>query len=364
MLLAAGCLAASASTESAMDLEDQARDRADEMLDDPRLIGLWGVETPKHAESNTSELRVNLDDNPGDGNAAGWAYRFVGTERTGIVVVADELGVVAEFWTDRDEGDLFGSGDSSGEARPEALTWEVDSGEAADILADNETWPEMTDAHGVSWELEGEGNETIWNVEAEEVTFGEEAGEDYHAVVDAQSGEILRVAPDEEFFPGPGSDAERPEREAPAHEGGCNSEEESGQLTPLGDVSTDEVDLEEHGYLTFTVSYQGAGPLDYAILDEDGETVFEDGTTMAGQGTIDNSLDGVEEGEYTLATSTSSGSANVDLRLTAVWGSGAQECDFGFGPGSPTASEGPTSDEPGPPAWVYVGRTLGVPQLG
>lgn len=351
VLVLAGCIGAAASTQSAGNLDDTARDRADEELDDPQLIGLWGVETPAEVVENGTELRIELDDNPGDGQAAGWAYRFLGEERSGIVVVADTVGVVAEYWEPIDEDDRM---DDPSQL---ALDWDVDSEEAAETLQANDTWPTMTDAHALEWDLEREDNRTVWNVEATQVSFEGEDTE-HHARVDAQTGQILDVREDAGWLgPGVGTSEEREAQRAPS-EGGCNTEESSGEVTPLNDVSTEPAELPAYGSLALTASYQGAGPLDVEVLDESGDTVFEEDFTMAGSGTFDETLDAVEPGEYSLAASTGSGSAQVSLTLRAVWGGGFQDCEGWEGEGSQAGAPSPAL-----PAWIHADRSLGVNAL-
>jgi hypothetical protein len=349
-LVTAGCLAAAtASTESAESLQDQARDRADERLDDPELIGLWGIETPREVEEDNSSLRIYLDDEPGDGEAASWAYRFVGEERTAIIVVADTIGIVAEYVTPIDE-------DADPEDIPDELTWDVDSQEAADALAANESWPEMTDAHGLEWTLEHDDNTTVWGVEATNGTGAVMGvGDEVEAIVDAESGEVLEVERDNQDYD-PDYDNEPPESNRTRPERGCDANQNSGQITPANDLEAGPVDLEQRGTVAVTVSYEGAGPLDVAIVDEGGDEVYEDSTTMTGTGTYDAEIDGLPADDYELVTSTSSGSANVDLQIRAYWGGGGQECPEPFAPGpSSSASVGP--------GFAQVDRTLSVDRL-
>lgn len=342
-----GCLMASAQTESAMSLEEDARDRADEKLQDPDLVGLWGIETPYEVTSNESELKVYLDETPGDGEAASWAYAFLGQERGGIVVVADEIGVVAEYWEDIDVEE---------EDRPESLAWQLDSEAAAALLAENDSWPAMTDAHALSWELEHEDNTTVWDVHTQEISFDEET-RSYHAVVDAETAEILAIDEGSTSSETPPGGVEE-DTESASYERGCNQQDASGTVTPVDDVATDPVDLEHPGMLALTVSYNGAGPLEIEVLDDDGQTVFEDSTTMVGSGSYDETIQGVGEGEYTLTASTGSGSGTASSEITAVWGGGFDQCEQTYGP---TSEAGPDTEIP---AWTHVDRGLGVPTLG
>lgn len=351
VLVLSGCLMASGQTESAMALEDEARDRAEDELDDPELVGLWGIETPREVTSNDSELRIYLDEDPGDGQATSWAYAFLGEERGGIVVVADEIGVLAEYWEDADLEDE--------DDRPPSLSWQVDSEDVASTLAANETWPEMTDAHALSWELEHEDNVTQWEVHTQEVSFDEET-RSYTAHVDAESGELLDIR---SGSTGHAEPVEPVDEDAGSsdYERGCNQESASAALTPGDEVTTDEVELEAPGTLALSVSYTGAGPLDVEVHDEEGEAVFEDSTTMVGSSSYDRTIEGASEGEYTLTASTGSGSATVDAQLTAVWGGGFDQCEQPYGPTSQDTSE----DTSGPsiPAWVHADRALGVHAL-
>lgn len=351
MLLFAGCLAASAQTESAMTLKDQAQDRADEKFDNPRLIGLWGVETPRHVESNDSELRVHLDDEPGDGNAAGWAFMYLGEQRMGIIVVADQIGVVAEYYEDIEDVD-----DNESQERPQALSWQVDSPEAAEILKANETWPTMTDAHAVSWELERDDNRTIWDVGASEVNLSG-PDTDYNALVDAETGEILEVEKEEPYSFGPsmGTESEAEPPQGSEEYGGCNEAQGSGQVTPLSSVETDPASLPEEGRVHVSVSYSGAGSLDLALQEsESDETVWDDSVTMAGGDTYDVMVEDLDSGDYSLEASTGAGSGNVALEIQAMWGSGGQcQWDMDYGPGTPGSVSG----------WIHTDRTLGVDQL-
>lgn len=350
VLVLSGCLMASGQTESAMGLEDEARDRAEEKLENPELVGLWGVETPREVTSNESELRIYLDEQPGDGEATSWAYAFLGEKRGGIVVVADEIGVLGEYWEDTDLED---------DDRPPGLSWQVDSGEVASILAANETWPEMTDAHALSWELEHEDNATQWRVHTEEISFDEETRA-YTAHVDAETGELLDVRSGSTGTTGTVEPVEE-DVESSDYERGCDQESASAALTPGDEVTTDEVELEAHGTLALSVSYTGAGPLDVQVHDEDGEPVFEDSTTMVGSNSYDRTIEGASEGEYTLTAGTGSGSASVDAQLTAVWGGGFDQCEQPYGPTSEDTSQ--DTSQPSIPAWVHADRGLGVHAL-
>lgn len=346
LLVFAGCLTAAAQTDSAMSLEEEARDRAEEKLEDPQLVGLWGIETPREVVSEDAELRVYLDDEPGDGKAAGWAYRFIGQERTGIVVVADQVGLVAEYWEDM--------GDSAPEERPPGLAWEIDSEEAADILAGNESWPQMTPSHAVSWDLQGAGNETVWTIEATEVNVSGHS-EDVHAHVDAETGEILAIEHDAGALPmTPAATASTTSATA-AGNGGCNQASNSGRVLPTQDVSAD-VELPEPGRIQLAVSYSAAGPIDLELANEE-ETVWEDSVMAVGGGLSQESIHDLEEGDYTLTASSTTAAGNVQLDLTALWGNGghcsqASEyyADNGFGESVPD--------------WVTTDVTMGVAHLG
>lgn len=344
LVVTAGCLAASAQTESAMSLEETARDRADDELEDPRLVGLWGVETPEEVTGENSTLRVHLDDDPGDGNAAGWAFRFVGQQRTAIVVVGDEVGVIAEFYTDLDEDD----------DPPETLTWEVDSEEAADTLKANETWPEMTPAHALSWGLEHDDNRTVWDVEAREVNL---SGHDveHHALVDAETGEILEIREEDEGFyvaPDTSGGDERPSQA----KGGCDRDADSGQVSPTDELEA-QAELAEPGRIAVSFNYGGAGPIDLTLSHE-GDTVWEETITAAGGDNYEHTIDDLPAGDYTLTASTDAGAVSGTLEIAAQWGhGGACAGSYDYGPTGDASADAL-------PAWVQADRTLGVATLG
>jgi hypothetical protein len=333
-MVTAGCLMASAQTESAMSLEDTARETAEETLEDPRLIGLWGVETPKEVTGEDQTLRIHLDDEPGDGNAAGWAFRFAGEEQTGIIVVGDEVGVVAELYETYD-------GDDRADER-ETLGWEVDSEEAAETLRANASWPTMTDAHALAWELEREDDRTVWSVEAREVnTSGPD--EDYTGVVDAETGEIVAIDEDEaRVYAAEPAEAER---------GGCERDRDSGQVTPQEKLETSTL-LAEEGQASVSFDYSGAGPVELTLY-QDRETVWQEEITAAGSDTYEATIEDAEQGIYTLEATTDAGSVSGNLELVTAWGDGGPCEDARGGHGG----QGPVDDTP---SWVHTDRTLGV----
>lgn len=312
LLLLSGCIAASGNTESAENLASTATDRSEERLQAGALVAAWAVEPPRHVEGDGNRLDIYLDDEPGDGDAPGWAFAYVNATEGGIVVVGDAVGVIAEFWHTFE-------GDEAEEVREEAPAiegWTVDSREAAQILADDDRWPEIGDSWGVAWQLKQGERGPIWHVEASNVTF-EGGGEEVEAVVSASNGTILGIERVRER-PVPGG------VEGPDASGGCVVADADGRVTTVTDIEA-EFELPHDGRLRLQVDYGGAGPLDLRLLEDGEDEVWSETVTAAGGGTIDAHLQGLEAEDYVVEASTPAGVIDVSIHAIAAWGSGCSE---------------------------------------
>lgn len=321
MLITAGCLAVSASTESAESLEETAAERSQERVADGQLVALWGAEPPRHVEGENDRLDIYIDDGSGDGQAPAWAYAYLGADRGGIVVVGDEIGVIGEYWHTFEANET----DAWLDEIPRVENWTVDSTEAAQILADDDRWPEITESWAVSWMLHGTPNGAVWEVEATNVTFDGE-GVDIEAAVSATNGTILAIDEDVDydgFDDGPDTDETAP--------GGCSQGTAAGRVTPVETVET-EVELPEDGRLMLRVSYSGSGPLELAVLEDGDEEVWSDSVLAVGGGTVQTEIP-LEEEDYVVEASTDAGVHTVSLHATAAWGSA--DCGSSSGSGYP-----------------------------
>lgn len=349
LLVFAGCLSAAAHTESAGSLESTAADRTDERTDNAGLVALWGVEPPRHIENEQDTVDIYLDETPGDGEAAGWSYAYIGEERGGIVVVGDGIGVIAEAWHTFE-------GNESQEVKEELSPidgWEVDSQEAAEILAEDDRWPEITDSWAVFWRLMGTPQGPVWHIEAANITldgFGQEA----EAVMSAANGTILEIDHHEE-----GDVMAEPATGPRTSEAGCTEQEASGQVTPLSDV-TSEFELEEDGHLQLEASYSGAGPVDFRLLEDGDEEVWSESevaSSTSGNRAV-YEIPHLEDGDYVLEATTDAGAVTVQMYAQAGWGGGCGNADH-----EASSAAGTTHGQPVPfqtTPWTPVDPTMGL----
>lgn len=298
VLLTAGCLGTT-STDTSDDHQDTARDAASAFMETPRLVGVWGVEPPSHARDNHSILVTHLDDGPGDGEAPGWGYRFVGPNSEGVVLVSSDVGVIAEYYEQRDVGD---------ETQPPIRNASVTSEEVAETLREHEDWPAMDENTTVLWNLaqDDEEDRPVWTVDAAKgpsIFFDERT----RAVVDASTGEVLEVedVQDGEVGPGPGG-------------GGCNRQSSSGQVTPMQDLSV-EAELGGRGEVTVETEATGVGPLNVTLTGPNG-TVWSETYDVQGPENDARSTEDLPPGTYEATASTDEGALDIELEIAAQWG--------------------------------------------
>lgn len=307
MVLTSGCIFAGAATQPAEDLQDDAEDAVEQHATDANLVEVWGVEPPTKVEHEDARLLIHLDEEPGDGNAPGWGFLFVGEGRSSAILTASGLGVLAEYSEDTEDWH---------EERTPLADWSVTSTEAASILQGNETWPEMQDDTMVVWRLtmqqidEGEDLKPVWMAAvAPIVPDSTEA----HALVDANTGEIIAVGTSEDEYHAP------TQPPADVMEGGCDAESDSGQITPISELEAT-IEMEERGSLRIDASAFGSGQLELTVT-EDGEEVYAwDKTALVGGTQFSDQLGSVDEGTYEATLSTPAGTFDGDLHLTGQWG--------------------------------------------
>lgn len=318
ILIVAGCLSAAASTESAESLESTAADRQEDRTENGELVALWGVEPPRHVEDEQVTVDIYLDEETFDGQTPGWAYAYLGDDKAGIVVVGDTIGVLGEAW-------YTFEGDESQEAEEEITPidgWEIDSEEAAEILAGDDRWPEMTASWATSWQLMQHEEGPVWRVEATNVTT-HGFGSSISATVSASNGTILSMHEDEHDGFEPEFDDEDPD-DAP-REGSCSATQSSGTVTPVNDV-TAEIELEDEGRIEIEVATRGAGPLDLAVLEDGEEEVWSDARLVTGPGGITAVVRDLPEGDYVVEAATDAGAIDVTIDARGAW-TGQGHCE-------------------------------------
>lgn len=180
----AGCLAGLDSITAKDGLAD-ARDAAEAFAGGTAVLtGVFSLEpfSEFYDEDDDVEVRIHLDETPGDGKAPGWIYEFaVGTDLV-VIGYSSGLGVLFEA---RD-GNVF---DEDGGDVDAITGWNTDSDDAAAALNAHEDWPENTDATSVFWTLQQADECPIWmaehiDLDSEEFTYG---------TVDGCTGEVLAV---------------------------------------------------------------------------------------------------------------------------------------------------------------------------
>lgn len=299
LVVAAGCLG-SPSTDTEEGQQDEAVDAASEHLDDPTLVGAWGVEPPIDARENDSRVMTHLDETPGDGRAPGWGYRFVDGDQQALVLVASDLGVIAEAYAPLEQ-----------EQRDEVASVEpatVTSEQAAEALRANASWPTMDENTTTLWVLEhdDERGGVVWSVRAEKgipTLFGDGV----HAFVDARSGEVLEVERVEGGFGSGGPSG-----------GGCESESSSGRVTPATDVSAD-ADLGGTGTVTVDVEADGAGTLNVTLAGPNG-TVWSQTRQIQAMDSFQREAEDLPPGTYEATATTPQGVFDVSVQIVAQWG--------------------------------------------
>jgi hypothetical protein len=164
--------------------------------DEPLLMGVGSIEPFKRYYDVEEDLEINTyaDSQQGDGKIPAWAYVFcVGDDRV-IVLQAAGIGVLADI---RDGGECDMEGSDFDLADFAISGWDIDSDEAADILADHPDWPEPTEDSMQFWFLEKmpqldpdaeEEGYPVWQVEYE----SEERS--VSAAINANTGEVIEIS--------------------------------------------------------------------------------------------------------------------------------------------------------------------------
>ncbi len=292
-----GCIAG-VGTMTAFDGINTATNHVQDLLDtdlEPTLIGITSVEPFSLLEDESDNVTVNVyaDSVQGDGRVPGWIYEFCIDDAYVAVVMASGIGVLADV---RDGGDC----DADDEARLALTNYEIDSDEAAEILAANETWPEAQSDSGTFWMLAQEPPDNdefepgaYWIVETGNMTtWGE-------AAINAQTGEIAYVESGEyREWVDEGVIASTSDESCFgwSSSGGYSS----GLLTPVSSraatfsvvgVGTASYELTTSNQLTTVV---------FEFLDEDGEVLYEEviDDGLLGGDTISGTFEDLEPGDY------------------------------------------------------------------
>lgn len=206
-LALAGCVGPFDDGITAMDVREDANEEASEWNENATLVGVFGLEVSQRLfdmatreaeeESDIHNVTYRADESRGDGKTAAWVYEYVAANGTYTVVLADN-GTVLHEEVDEDEPDE--------NFTAEAIEgWEVDSDEAADIVAENnDTWERAEDANITFYALEKDEDESdpTWAL-----GFQAEGGT-YIFAVNATTGEYLGAFTFEgpSFDPGFGGD--------------------------------------------------------------------------------------------------------------------------------------------------------------
>ncbi len=326
LVVVSGCIFAGAATQPAEDLQSNAENAVASHVDDPDLVEVWGVEPPLEVKEDDKHLILHLNEEPGDGNAPGWGFLFIGEERSSAILTASGIGVLAEYSQDTRHGD---------EEMTPLEPWSVSSDEAATMLQNNETWPPMANDALVVWRLsmlpvdESEDPTPVWMVHANALESGEKA----QALVDANTGEIITIETSQTSY-GPSAPSSPPEGQG----GGCDVDSDTGQVTPINDLSST-VSVEDAGDLHVSASGFGAGEFVVTLEDQDGERILEWSDTFVGNNGVENTV-GVPEGTYEATVSTPAGSFSGDLFLAAQWGDAACPSEVQYGPELASSIEG------------------------
>jgi hypothetical protein len=312
--LSAGCLGAGGQTMTAREGLEDAKSAAEAWADgeDLELLGVVAIEPFKHIRYESddgdyeAEYVTHLDGNPGDGRAPGWAYGFYTGERCVSIVLAAGLGVLAEGYETCDE-DM--------DPMPD---WSVDSDEVAQILADEEDWPDLGEDGTYFWALYGDEGDALWVVGGS----GED-GETAFASVDADSGEVLEIVHEAEGDIDAIFDAEA-EAQAQAEvepRGGSDQDSDSREAMTIGDELVVEVDLGGMGRIDADVSANLiVNGMTLTVEGPYGEVAEDEiGGTLVGISQQGRSYSDLPAGHYTV-TLTAGGSAVLPtLDAYAEW---------------------------------------------
>ncbi|MDX1610934.1 MAG: hypothetical protein R3185_01110 [Candidatus Thermoplasmatota archaeon] len=355
-LLTAGCVAGLGELAGAEQGLEQATEIAEDRLEAPTLVEVWGAEPPHRLAGEGHDIVIHADDRPGDGRAPGWSYTFLSPEAELTVVIVPGLGVLAEVQENRTV--------EAEEIAQRALgNWTVDAPEAAEALSAHEDWPGVQDDLSVLWTLTSENGTAIWMVIAHEgEPFVGEAV--VQAAVDARTGEVLFIERGPSWSnwgqdAGYAYDGSYNETYYGGAHGGCEQDDDRGPITPADGLQA-EVRMPAPGELHITAELEGPSTGSVLVtLARDGmdiwtEVVEGDGLTSGA--TLEGTVEDQPAGTYTL-TATAGDATTVMrgvLELEARWGApiGA-DVDTDWGPPSPTNAL------PAPPAWLL--STLSEP---
>lgn len=297
-----GCIAG-VGTMSAQSGLDQAIDHAEGLLDEgvaPVLVGVASIEPFQHylEQDGDDEYEINTyaDATQGDGKIPGWAYAFCVGDDVVVVFLAAGLGPLADYRETRecDEDDVQ---DYAIEG------WEVDSDEAADILAERDDWPEPREDTVTLWTLaqmpDGEGStQPFWAVETE--TLG---GDDYaYALVNANTGEVVAIGDD---YPDFGGDIYFAQTSGSCAIGSGSASSSTGLVPMVGNEVILNIDLPAEGDISFYVeTARQLGDVTVTVEGPDG-AVYSDVITAEAFGgdRISEDLEGLPAGDYLLRIS-------------------------------------------------------------
>lgn len=200
---AAGCIGTVEAQSSTMELREKADEQAAAWDEDAQLVGVFGLEMaqpegPEDDDGNESsangtaeaedaeadeeqdpfdQVARTADEELKDGQAPAWLYSYQAGNRSYHVAIAANGTILAEE-TERDD-----------DRETPIEDWEVDSDEAADVVAENnETWSRTDDARSVMYGLGQNGTEEdpVWFI----VLFPGDAAPIVYTV-NATTGEYL-----------------------------------------------------------------------------------------------------------------------------------------------------------------------------
>ncbi len=279
----AGCIGG-VGTITAMDgLEAATEAAADLVSVTPQLVSVASLEPMSEYfdEDDDLEVHVHLDSKPGDGRSPGWIYTFVADDDLIVIGYASGLGILFEV---RDGGEV-----DEGEADEHIISgWEIDSDEAAAALNAHEEWPDMTPSSNLFWELYQDEECPVWWVEHYDAEDEDDARW-MRATVDACTGEVLELGPAEELVLV------------------CGHSWTTGtsMVAPVVFTPVYSIDVDDGSYVHYVVDVgTGAGDVNYRIMGPGG--VVAEGTND-----VDETLDEVMGGQYTLEISSTVGARQV-----------------------------------------------------
>lgn len=299
-----GCIAG-VGTMSAESGLNTATKHVEDLLDTdlaPILVGVASIEPFSHylEKDGDYEFEVNIyaDPTPGDGKIPGWAYAFCVGDDIVVVFLAAGIGALADVR----ESD----GCDEDDVQEYAIRgWEIDSDEAAGILADHDDWPEPRKDSVTMWalgQMPGDDGETFpaWFVETSNLAGDEDAFA--YATVNAKTGEILALGTD---YPDYGGDF------IFGSTGSCTSGHAGGG-SPGSSVPTvvDELrmdfELPHTGYISFAVQTSNQlGDVTVRLEGPDGDVYSDTITVEALEGdSLSKEFEDLAAGDYALYIAT------------------------------------------------------------